>query len=136
MEISIEDRETLERLEEELWCEETRYDKQRMNELLAGDFFEFGRSGRIYQKQDTLAHSRKTINAVFPLPEFHARLLDENTAQVTYNSVANYDGVVESRAEALFGREQTAVGFFAFIRVRRFNQESILMFQNTAIALQ
>ncbi|NJK69088.1 MAG: GNAT family N-acetyltransferase [Microcoleus sp. SU_5_3] len=105
MEISIEDRETLERLEEELWCEETRYDKQRMNELLAGDFFEFGRSGRIYQKQDTLAHSRKTINAVFPLPEFHARLLDENTAQVTYNSVANYDGVVEyARRSSIWSR--------------------------------
>jgi hypothetical protein len=41
-----------------------------------------------------------------------------------------------TRAEALFGREQTAVGYFAFIRVRRFNHESKLMFQNTAIAPQ
>jgi hypothetical protein len=35
MEISSADRETLERLEQELWRQETRLDKQRMNELIA-----------------------------------------------------------------------------------------------------
>jgi hypothetical protein len=34
MEISSKDRETLERLEEELWREETRFDLQRTNSLL------------------------------------------------------------------------------------------------------
>jgi hypothetical protein len=64
MEISNKDRETLERrLEEELWREETRFDRQRMSELLANDFFEFGRSGRVYQKQDTLAVTRQQIEA-------------------------------------------------------------------------
>jgi hypothetical protein len=48
MKISSEDRKNLERQEEELWCEETRFDTQRMNELIANDFFEFGRSGRVY----------------------------------------------------------------------------------------
>ena len=46
MEIRSEDRELLERLEGELWREQTRFDMQRMNELIAPDFFEFGRSGR------------------------------------------------------------------------------------------
>ncbi|NJK70246.1 MAG: DUF4440 domain-containing protein [Microcoleus sp. SU_5_3] len=64
MEISREDREILERLEEELWREETRFDAQRMNEIIAQDFFEFGRSGRVYQRQDTLASTRKTIDNV------------------------------------------------------------------------
>lgn len=41
MEISSKDRETLERLEEELWREDTRFDTQRMNELIATDFFEY-----------------------------------------------------------------------------------------------
>ena len=105
MEISSEDREILERLEEELWREETRFDTQRMNELIARDFFEFGRSGRVYQRQDTLAIAHQTINAVFPLPEFHARLLDENTAQVTYNSAVTYDGVVEyARRSSIWSR--------------------------------
>ena len=47
MEVSIADRNTLERLEEELWRQDTRFDRQRMNELIADDFFGFGRSGRI-----------------------------------------------------------------------------------------
>ena len=52
MELSDLDRETLERLEEELWREETRFDMQRMEEVLAADFFEFGRSGRFYRRED------------------------------------------------------------------------------------
>ena len=39
MEVSVADQNTLERLEEELWREDTRFDQQRMNELVAGDFF-------------------------------------------------------------------------------------------------
>lgn len=105
MEINKEDFEILKRLEEELWREETRFDKHRMNELIANDFFEFGRSGRVYQKQDTLAIECQTIDAVFPLPEFHARLLDENTAQLTYNSAVTYNGVVEyARRSSIWSR--------------------------------
>ena len=108
MEISSEDRKTLERLEEELWCEETRFDMQRMNELIANDFFEFGRSGRVYQRQDTLAVAGQTIDAVFPLPDFQVRLLDENIAQVTYNSSVTYDGVVEhARRSSIWSRTKS-----------------------------
>lgn len=95
MEISSADRETLEHLEQELWRQETRLDKQRMNELIAPDFFEFGRSGRVWQRQDTLAAEPYTKDLVPPLPEFHIRLLDENIAQVSYDSAFRYDGVVE-----------------------------------------
>jgi hypothetical protein len=95
MEISSEDREILERLEQELWREETRLDKQRMNELIAPDFFEFGRSGRVWQRQDTLAAVPHTKDIIPPLPEFHIRLFDENIAQVSYDSAFIYDGVVE-----------------------------------------
>jgi hypothetical protein len=105
MEISSKDRETLERLEEELWREETRFDLQRTNELIAVDFFEFGRSGRVYQRQDTLAVPRQRIDAIFPLPEFQVRLLDRNVAQVTYNSAVTYDGVVEyARRSSIWSR--------------------------------
>lgn len=105
MQISREDQETLERLEEELWREETRFDTQRMNELIAHDFFEFGRSGRVYQRQDTLAAAPPTRDIVLPLSEFHIRLLDENIAQVTYNSAFRYDGVVEhARRSSIWSR--------------------------------
>jgi hypothetical protein len=93
MEISSEDREILERQEQELWREDLN--KQRINELLAKDFFEFGRSGRVWQRQDTLAAEPSPRDAVRPLAEFHIRLLDENIAQVTYDSAFIYDGVVE-----------------------------------------
>jgi hypothetical protein len=70
MELSDQDRAALERLEEELWREETRFDAERMREIIAPDFFEFGRSGRIYRREETLSVPRQPINAVLPLPDF------------------------------------------------------------------
>jgi hypothetical protein len=46
--LSEADRQKLIRLEEDMWREETRHDTQFMQQHLASDFFEFGRSGRIY----------------------------------------------------------------------------------------
>jgi hypothetical protein len=105
MELSQQDRDSLECLEEELWCEETRFDKTRMSEVIAPDFFEFGRSGRIYKREDTLAFPRQPIDAVFPLPDFRARLLDGDVAQVTYNSAVTYDGIVQrARRSSIWSR--------------------------------
>src|SRR5215470_8739108 len=95
MEPSKLDRDTLERLEEELWRAETRYDERRTREVIARDFLEFGRSGRVYRLEDTLAVSRSRIDAVLPLPDFRVRLLHPDVAQVTYNSAVTYDGVVQ-----------------------------------------
>ena len=74
-ELTAEDRQLLQRLEEELWRAETRFDLSRMEEVIAEDFFEFGKSGRIYQRADTLAVPSTPIAAVIPLPDFDARLL-------------------------------------------------------------
>ena len=93
--LSDEDKKILQRLEEELWIEETRFDIPYMERVLAADFFEFGRSGRTYRREDTLAVPRQSIDAVIPLPDFDARLLTEDIAQVIYNSKVTYDGVVE-----------------------------------------
>jgi hypothetical protein len=95
MDLSIEDRAALERLEESLWREETRFDYKSMDEVIAPDFFEFGRSGRIYQRADTLSADRQPIDAVLPLPNLKIRLLNEDTAQVTYDSAVRHSGVVE-----------------------------------------
>jgi hypothetical protein len=105
MEISKRDRDTLERLEEELWREEMRFDRRRMMEVLSPDFFEFGRSGRTYTRDDSLSVPRQPIQAVFPLSEFRARLLHPDVAQVTYNSVVTYDGVVQhARRSSIWSR--------------------------------
>lgn len=93
--LSDEDKKILLRLEEELWIEETRFDIPYMERVLAADFFEFGRSGRTYRREDTLSVPRQSIDAVIPLPDFDARLLTEDIAQVIYNSKVTYDGVVE-----------------------------------------
>jgi hypothetical protein len=108
MELSKQDRAMLERFEEELWREETRFDNKRMNELIAPDFFEFGRSGRTYKREDTLAAPRQTIDAILPLQDFEARLLHKDVAQVTYNSAVKYDGVTQyARRSSIWSRTPT-----------------------------
>ena len=95
MELSSRDRDDLERLEEGLWRAEVRFDRKRMDDILAPDFFEFGRSGRIYRREDTLDIPAQPILAKLPLTRFRARLLDANVAHVTYVSAVTYDGVEE-----------------------------------------
>lgn len=94
-ELTAGDREELRRLEESLWREETRFDRDYMERVLAEDFFEFGRSGRTYQRSEILSLPVQPIQAIIPLPDFDVRLLTEDVAQVTYNSKVTYEGVVE-----------------------------------------
>ena len=120
MDLTKQERETLKQLEEDLWREETRFDLVRMNDIIAPDFFEFGRSGRVCEREETLAVSRQPIEAVLPLPGFQARLLDKDVAQVTYNSAVTYDvEVLHARRSSIWSRTPGA-GCFGFIRARRF----------------
>lgn len=89
-----------------------------MNELIAPDFFEFGRSGHVYLRQDTLAATRQPAKAAFPLPELNIRLISKDTAQVTYNSAVTYDDIVEyARRSSIWSR--TADGW-----TLRFHQDT------------
>lgn len=104
-ELTAEDRQLLQHLEEELWREETRFDSSRMEKVIAEDFFEFGRSGRIYQRTDTLSVPSIPIEAVIPLPAFDVRLLCKDVAQVTYNSVVTYgENIEEARRSSIWTR--------------------------------
>jgi hypothetical protein len=108
MELSKQDHDRLQRFEEELWREETRFDNKRMAEIIAPDFFEFGRSGRTHARADTLAAPRQPIDAVLPLQDFQARLLHQDVAQVTYNSAVTYNGVVQhARRSSIWSRTPT-----------------------------
>jgi hypothetical protein len=105
MELSEKDRKMLQRLEEELWREDTRFDMDRMNDLIADDFFEFGVSGRFYTRDDTLAIPRQPLDAVIPFPDFKVRLLAEDVAQVTYNCTFTFDGIVyHTRRSSIWSR--------------------------------
>ena len=100
-----DDRRELTRLEESMWREKTRFDMKFMEEHLAQDFFEFGRSGKTYARDQALAVPRQPINAVLPLPSLSIRMLNQNTAQLTYFSAATYDGVVEhGRRSSIWSR--------------------------------
>ena len=103
--LSADDRAALTQLEENMWREETRFDMKFMRKALASDFFEYGRSGRTYTRAQSLAVPRQPIDAVLPLPNLAIRLLDDNTAQVTYDSAVTYDGVVEhGRRSSIWSR--------------------------------
>ncbi len=112
----IEDRTALQRLEESLWRPETRFDRKLMEQVIAPDFFEFGRSGRIYERADTLGAAPQPIDAILPLPDFKVRLLNADTAQVTYNSAVRSNGIVD------YGRRSSIWSKTARGWVLRFHQ--------------
>ncbi len=104
--LTQEERDLLQRLEEDLWREETRFDRPYMETLFAADFCEFGRSGRVYTREETLSHPRQPIDAVIPLPDFRIRLLTDDVVQITYNSHVTYDGVLlKGRRSSIWTRE-------------------------------
>jgi hypothetical protein len=84
-------------LEESLWRAETRFNDDLMDKTLALDFFEFGRSGRTYARDEMMFGQSRfgEINATLPLPNFRARYLADDVVQVTYVSEVVYDGRTE-----------------------------------------
>lgn len=90
MELSEHDRRELERLEEALWRAETRFDREWMEQILAPGFIEFGRSGRVHSREDTLGMATRPIDA--RLEGLGLRLLSADVAQVTYTTVESYAG--------------------------------------------
>jgi hypothetical protein len=114
--VSEEDRAMLTQLEENMWREATRFDIRFQETSFAPDFFEFGRTGRVYTRDQIIRNVGQPMQAVLPLPDLAIRLLDENTAQVTYNSAVTYDGMVEhARRSSIWSR--TKAGW-----VMRFHQ--------------
>lgn len=88
---------TLQTLEESLWRSETRFDDALMRGTFADDFFEYGRSGRVYGREEMLLGSMAgtPILARLPLRDFAVRLLAPDVAQVTYISEVTYGDAVE-----------------------------------------
>jgi hypothetical protein len=98
----------LRQLEESLWRAQTRFDREYMEKILGPDFFEFGRSGRIYNREETLGVPAQEIAAVLPLPKFEVRLIDTNVALVTYISEVCYGKIKElANRSSLWSRYST-----------------------------
>ena len=77
----------LQRLEEGMWLTSTRSDRAWMERHLAPDFHEVGRSGRRWTRGEILAMPIGEIESTMPLPEFSVRQVGEEVALVTYRSV-------------------------------------------------
>lgn len=104
--LADKDIESIRRLEEDLWREETRFDIKYMKRLLAKDFIEFGRSGHVYDRTSVLAAPTQPINALIPLPNFNIRLLSESVVQVTYDShISNGEEVHYAHRSSIWSRE-------------------------------
>lgn len=104
MEINKEDFYKLRELEESLWRSETRFDQDYMNRIMAPDFGEFGRSGRIYQRAEILGMPYQKIDAKLPLENFNVRLIDTNVALVTCISQVQYDELQISNRSSIWSR--------------------------------
>jgi hypothetical protein len=103
--LTAEDHATLIELEESMWREATRFDLAFQQRSFAADFVEFGRSGRMYTREDIIRTEASPICATLPLPNLKVRLLDAHTAQLLYDSQCIHDGVVEfARRSSIWSR--------------------------------
>jgi hypothetical protein len=77
----------LQELEAQLLSDTTRKDAARVASLLADGFREFGSSGRVYSKDDTIAMLQDEAPLRLSLSDFGLTLLAPGVALVTYRSV-------------------------------------------------
>lgn len=84
-------RETLNSLEERLLQPDIRTSADELNLLLADDFLEFGRSGKDYNKQQTIDGLAKAPSLLITLMNFEIKPLAPNVMLVTYLTVIHCD---------------------------------------------
>lgn len=99
-----QDDDVLRELEESLWRPETRFDQAYMDRILAPDFFEFGRSGRRYTREDTLTTLPHEIDARLPLENFAVHPIDSSVVLVTYVSEVRYEEVEVGNRSSLWSK--------------------------------
>ena len=91
-------------LETSLHRKEIRNSRARVSELIADDFVEFGKSGAVYHKEDTLnALEDEQIDLEIEVSEFVAREVSSYVVLVTYKSTA--EGVTAIRSSIWVKRD-------------------------------
>lgn len=83
---ALDDAAALRALEQALWRPETRFDRTWMERVLATDFVEVGRSGRVHRREDVLAMPRREIPVALPLPGLEVSRIGADAALVTYET--------------------------------------------------
>lgn len=107
MQISNEDVEKLKQLEESLWIAKTRFDKKYMDSILSPGFFEFGRSGKTYKREETLTAPFSEIHARLPLKDFKIHAITDGVVLVTYISEVKYDELEVGNRSSLWLKTPT-----------------------------
>ncbi len=87
MEEELSPADLIRRLEERLLQADVRQSATNVAELLADDFIEFGSSGRIFDKQTTIAALKHESPTEISLTEYQARMLAPNVVLVTYRAI-------------------------------------------------
>jgi hypothetical protein len=106
--LSTEDLAELTSLEESMWRSDKRFDLAFQQRCFAPDFMEFGRSGRVYARDEMILTVARSIDALLPLSDLRVRLLTMDVAQVLYNSRVVCDGVVQhGRRSSIWSRTPT-----------------------------
>lgn len=87
MDVSTEDSKQLQQLESSLLQADTRGSAEKLATLLAEEFIEYGYSGKIYNKSQTIkAVTSAPKDEVISLSDFDVRRLAKNLVLVTYRS--------------------------------------------------
>lgn len=89
-------------LEESLWRTETRFDRDYLQRVLHPDFFEFGRSGRVWSRDDTLTTEPGHIDA--RLADFAVNELGDDAVLVTYTSYVHHGQPDAGRRSSIWVR--------------------------------
>jgi len=77
-------------LEESLWRATTRFDRAHLDRVFADDFDEFGRSGKHWSREASIAADGEAFETVLPLPHLRVRALGPDAALLTYRSETTY----------------------------------------------
>ena len=96
------DTEQFRTLEESLWRAETRFDQAYLQRILHPDFVEFGRSGRVWTRDDTLTTEPGHIDA--RLADFAAHPLGDDAVLITYTSYVRHEQMAVGRRSSIWVR--------------------------------
>ena len=81
------------KLETELITQSVRSSVDRLNELLANDFIEYGSSGSVYDKKITIDSLTNKPSPAYKIYDLEAALLSDNFAQTRFKTDRiNLDG--------------------------------------------
>lgn len=103
-----EDFHKLKELEEALWIPSTRFNKEFMERVLSPEFFEFGRSGRIYNREETLLTPPQDIIAKLPFKNFKIHPVSKDVVLVTYTSEVQKDKLESANRSSLWLKTSTS----------------------------